>query len=269
MSDYKCCKDCSQEFPATPEYFPLEKRNSDGLQTWCRQCDRIRRKQWRDAHPDLVAAQKKRGHALHREQDNARSSTWYYDNLDYSKQQKHEYYLAHRQEFLDRAKKRYANKSIEIKAYISHWQCNNRDKTRKYAFDRRRKQGMNVRAPAYFHTERRRVRKQLRRARMMGLEATLTFSEWEHCIDYFNNCCAMCGRPKGFFHTIGLDHWIPLERGGGTTADNVLPMCCGYDGCNNEKSDRDPHTWLTTRFGARRAAAIEARIAAYFDSVTE
>lgn len=100
----------------------------------------------------------------------------------------------------------------------------------------------------------------------------LTRLEWFRAIEYFNGCCAVCGRQlHDLFgeHTVSADHWIPFSKGGSSNADNMVPLCHGIDGCNNSKKDNMPHRWLVRKFGKRKAAEIEVRINAYFEWVKE
>jgi len=118
--------------------------------------------------------------------------------------------------------------------------------------------------------EKGRVHNQRRRARKANLPNTLTAAEWYYAIDYFHGYCAVCGRPlKDLFvtHTASADHWIPLSKGGGTTADNIVPLCSGEDGCNNRKGNKDPEVWLALKFGKRKARVILKRILEYFELV--
>lgn len=111
-----------------------------------------------------------------------------------------------------------------------------------------------------------------RRARLAELPATLTPQEWRYALDYFNGCCAVCGRQlKDLLstHTAAADHWIPLSKRGGTTADNIIPLCHGVGGCNNSKHDKNPIDWLTEKYGKRKTNQIMRRIQAYFDSLKE
>jgi len=96
----------------------------------------------------------------------------------------------------------------------------------------------------------------------------------EFAIQYFNGCCATCGRQ--LYDLFGerklhFDHWIPLTdpKCPGTVATNMVPLCGGIGGCNNSKHAADPHTWLRRRFGPRKAREIEARIETYFSIVRE
>lgn len=90
---------------------------------------------------------------------------------------------------------------------------------------------------------------------------------------YWHHACAICGNEEGVYWTLAYDHFIPLASPAcpGTTAGNMLPLChtrraapLGTPCCNNAKSSKDPHVWLVERYGARKAAQIERRIAAYF-----
>jgi len=115
-----------------------------------------------------------------------------------------------------------------------------------------------------------RVNDQRRRARKANLPNTLTAAEWYYAIDYFHGCCAVCGRQlKNLDKTRrgSADHWIPLSKGGGTTADNIVPLCSGEDGCNNRKGNKDPEVWLAQQFGKRKARVILKRILEYFELV--
>lgn len=111
-----------------------------------------------------------------------------------------------------------------------------------------------------------------RRARLRGLPHTFTRDEWSRCRDYFNGCCAVCGRQgKDLFktHTIAADHWIPLANPDcpGTVATNMLPLCHGEDGCNNTKWAKHPNDWLFQVYGKQKAATILKRVNTYFDWV--
>lgn len=266
MTEYKTCSICKQEYPATAENFPFEKRNADGFKTWCRVCDRAKRKKSRQDNPERIKAEKQRYHAKHRDQDLARSRRWEVDNADHAKELKRIYYLEHRDVIIARSKAVYARDPEARKAYIHQWQKEHPEKRRQYGIKQRRSKGMKPRPTARFHNERRRVRKALYKARVLGLPATLTYDQWEACLNYFDHRCAFCGRVKSIFHVISLEHWIPLSKGGGTTADNVFPTCVGSDGCNNKKTGRDPIDFLSLEF-PDTAQDILSRILAYFASL--
>ena len=81
--------------------------------------------------------------------------------------------------------------------------------------------------------ERARVQTQLLRAASKGLPATLTLAAWLQTVADFNGLCAYC-QVRKFEH---LEHFIPVDAGGGTTADNCIPAC---GKCNWSKGTDDP-----------------------------
>ena len=74
------------------------------------------------------------------------------------------------------------------------------------------------------------------RARKRSLPNTLTPEETEDIVKYFRGECSVCS--DTFEH---LDHFIPLSSGcGGTTKENVVPMC---GSCNKSKGAKNPFEW--------------------------
>jgi hypothetical protein len=114
------------------------------------------------------------------------------------------------------------------------------------------------------HPEKKRITNQSRKARKRSLYADLTIEQWRRALEYFDNRCAVCNRPVGLWHTLAQDHWIPLSKGGVYTANNIIPLCNGIGGCNQNKKDKDPEFWLKQRYGERRAMQILRRIKEYF-----
>ena len=81
--------------------------------------------------------------------------------------------------------------------------------------------------------ERARLQNQLSRAENNHLPATLTLDEWLQTLADFNGLCAYC-QERPFEH---LEHFIPIDAGGGTTVDNCIPAC---GKCNWSKGADDP-----------------------------
>lgn len=75
------------------------------------------------------------------------------------------------------------------------------------------------------------------RAKEAGVPHTLTGKEWQKTLDYFGYKCAYCGASG----RMTQDHFIPLSKGGGYTAGNIVPACFS---CNSAKNDNDPRQWL-------------------------
>ena len=112
------------------------------------------------------------------------------------------------------------------------------------------------------------------RARIRSLPDTLTLEQWGRALDYFNGCCAICGRQlTDLFgtHRTAADHWIPISKPNcpGTVAENIIPLCHGVNGCNNHKHATMPDVWLTRMFGVKKAKGILKRVDIYFAWVRE
>ncbi|HET9109939.1 MAG TPA: HNH endonuclease, partial [Ktedonobacterales bacterium] len=89
-------------------------------------------------------------------------------------------------------------------------------------------------ATAYHvNSEHIRVTKQVLRARKAGLAATLTTLEWLQTLIDFGGRCAYCSGPFD-----DLEHFLPISRGGGTTAQNCVPACRYCNGSKDHPQNR-------------------------------
>jgi len=104
------------------------------------------------------------------------------------------------------------------------------------------------------------------RVRKRALPNTMTAADRRRALDYWGGCCAICGKPPGLWHTVTLDHWIPISHADcpGTVPANLLPMCHGNDGCNNQKHAKNPQQWLVAKLGRRKAARKLEEIQYFF-----
>lgn len=102
-------------------------------------------------------------------------------------------------------------------------------------------------------TEHARLAAHLSRARGRDLPATLTLAEWTRTIADFNGLCAYCESAP----VVALEHFVPISRGGGTTAGNCLPSCLA---CDDRKSGKHPDD-LAAAFGADRIADLRGYLA--------
>ena len=80
------------------------------------------------------------------------------------------------------------------------------------------------------------TRQNRRRARLAGVLATLTVAQWEAILALHGGKCSYCGRSG----KLTQDHVVPLSKGGGTTAENIVPACVT---CNAKKGARTPSEW--------------------------
>ena len=81
--------------------------------------------------------------------------------------------------------------------------------------------------------EKARIHTQNARAAAAGLPADLTLDQWLQTLADFNGLCAYC-QQRPFEH---LEHFIPIDAGGGTTVGNCVPAC---GRCNYSKGADDP-----------------------------
>lgn len=229
--------------PATEKYFGIRTESKDGFRGYCKKCDSAKATSWG---------------ANNRERKNENSRRSYHNNLDREHEKSR---LKHQKdpEKHNNRSRRWANKYPDRqRARTQRWTQNNPDKHRK-----------RVQAWRKNNPEKSRLIKQSRRARERHLPNTLTIEQWQNALIYFNDCCAVCGKPQGLWHTLAMDHWIPLNSPEcvGTVPENIIPLCHGQNGCNNSKADNDAVEWLVSRFGNRRAREILIRINTYFEWV--
>ncbi len=151
-----------------------------------------------------------------------------------------------------------ANHPDRVRSAKLKWQSENKE-TRREICNRSAKK----------NRQKRRINVIQYRTRKAGLECRFTHDDWDRCLSYWNYCCAVCGRPRGLWHTLAMDHWIPLTSPEcpGTIPSNIVPLCQGADGCNQSKQDQDAYQWLINRFGERKAKSVIAHIKQYFSSL--
>jgi hypothetical protein len=82
--------------------------------------------------------------------------------------------------------------------------------------------------------ERVRVKRQVSRANVLGVEHSLKPSDWLLTVEHFNGLCVYCQLAE----FSSMDHFTSLEKGGGAVAWNTVPCCRSCDG--RKRSDRTP-----------------------------
>lgn len=103
-------------------------------------------------------------------------------------------------------------------------------------------------------------------ARKRSLPDTFTERDWQRALEYWGYKCAVCGRPRGLWHTLAADHWIPLTSPDcpGTIPTNIIPLCHGEGGCNNSKRSKMPEVWLISKLGKKDGSQKLVEIDIYF-----
>lgn len=186
----------------------------------------------------------------------------------------HAYYVANREHFHAVNREHRAKNHERIIAYKREYNAANREaiNEQKRVYHARNRDRINAKKREYLAANPHIMRAQnnSRRARKRRFCSDFTAEQQLFAIEYWNNCCAYCGRQ--FYDLFGervlaFDHFIPLSNQDcpGTTASNMLPACHGVDSCNLHKNARDPEEWLVSQFGKRKARAILGRIETYFE----
>ena len=87
---------------------------------------------------------------------------------------------------------------------------------------RRNTERMNEYARAWYreHKEVFRMKVNLRRARMMKAEGSLSREDWRRVLEFYGDECLKCGGKP-----VTIDHVVPISRGGRNDISNVQPLC--------------------------------------------
>lgn len=237
------CSVCGEEKPYTAEYFIRNSAKPKGLGYRCRKCQSEIGKARYAKDPEKARARVREYHEKNREREREKARI---------------YRIEHKQE-ADEAVKRYRAKDpVKANERSRQWHRENPERNRlNHSRYLRNNPGKN----AEYHNR--------RRAQQLSLPNAYTTQQWQRAINYFGGCCAVCGRPPGLWHRLAQDHWVPLTKGGGTTVDNIVPLCHGDLGCNNSKWNHDAEKWLTERFGKAKAKQKLKEIEAYFEWAKE
>lgn len=283
--------------PATSGYFNTRRQCKDGFAPYCKFCTAALAKAWREANPDKAREKNTKNYRSHIEKRREYQREYHYADSDARLEYMREYRLTNA-DMLREKRREYRQINYEVVTERSrkygrvYYQANRgkmSEKGREYREANPEKERERHRKYNEANPEKRRERgrswrktnpdkalaiKQRHRAIKRGLPNIFTAADWQRALDYFNGCCAVCGRQlRDLFgtHTAAADHWIPLtdthSNNPGTVPTNIIPLCHGVGGCNNRKFNRDPLEFLETEFGKRRAKQILARIEAYFEWV--
>lgn len=263
------CSKCKNWKPANSDYFGASNHTQSGLQSWCKSCKKNAPRKPYISTPERRAKIREYS-KLPKVKEKARNYrlTHHVGNEEHNAKIRARNATpeakAKRQEYNQRPEVKERNR-IRQREYLKDYR-----KTPKYKETRKRINQQRKNNPK--HKALLKVSYQKRQARKRDLPNTLTTEQWQFAVEYFNGCCAVCGRPlKDLFstHTTSMDHWIPLSSPDcpGTTANNCIPLCHGEGGCNGSKNNRPPMEWLVKKYGKRKARMIMKRIQEYFDAL--
>ncbi len=237
----KRCSTCKEWKPATSEFF---NRGSAGhaFQYQCKNCQRERERIYRETYPDKIAAKRQKHHEKNREALNEKTRQWRKENPDKAKASVRRYYENNRDAILQKQKARASQSRENNRRRTADWEKRNPEKIKIYRHNRR--------------------------TRRVNNPSDFTGLDWDRAQGYWGNCCAICGQSANESICIAADHWIPLAKGGGTTVDNILPLCHsmtkGRGGCNSSKGAKDAIQWLSEVLDDEKAANKLKEIEHYF-----
>jgi len=228
----KCVHPDGPILPETKEFFTPRKNRKDHFQSWCKACLAADQQARRDRDRDAFNAERREYYKNHKESVNAKNAK--YRHKDMEKQRRR----------------------------TKEWRDANPEKSRQSGMLWQTKYPEKKRAIN-------RVILEKRRARKIALPDGFTMLDWQRCLEYFNNCCAACGKPFENNKMTHADHWIPLASPNcpGTIPTNIVPLCGGKGGCNNSKHKKQPLDWLIDKFGEEFAHYKLAEIEAFFEWV--
>lgn len=253
----KTCKRCSRDFPATTEYFHLVTATGE-LHDLCKSCLYAPKKDryipplgykycskcGKDlpATPEFFSRDKNRPDGLY---TNCKPCVkqWRDENALMIKEGSAKYREARRE---------------EARQATQEWRENNRDRDRANSNNWRKN-----------NPKRAKLRTHRYNTRKLNLPIDFNHEDWIATLAAFGGCCAVCGRPSGLWHTLAMDHWIPITAPEcpGTVPHNIVPLCHGQDGCNNSKHDINPKEWLVSKLGKRKGKRKFDEIQSYLDKV--
>jgi hypothetical protein len=277
MTRYYTCVDCGAEAVAG-KTGPLPKRCSE-----CAAAHKLEyNRQYHQDNREQIAEQKRQYYQDNREQKLERMRQYRQENREQIRQyrqENHEHYLQYhrqyyqdnREQILDRHRRYHENNREKELERNRQYRQDNREQRHQYYQDNREQIAERMRQYRQENRDIFRANYARRRARKNELPDDFTAEDIQHAVDYFNGCCAVCGRPlRDLFgtHTMAMDHWIPLSYDGddnpGTVPGNMVPLCHGEDGCNNKKNGTLPGDWLRQVYSDHEAQKIEQRIQEFF-----
>ncbi len=240
----KCVHPDGPDLPINEFY--KDKTRRDGLEYRCKACAQLYFKAYQQT------PRYKEHYQTYNRSAASKTSRDTYEQTPKRKEQHRVYRLTHKSQAYRKGDQKKYKQAPKNKAYMKEYL-------------KRYRQTQNGRMNAILGWQR-------RRSRELNLPTNFTNKDWERCLEYWDNRCAVCGRQATYTqdlfgsYCLAADHWIPMSSPEcpGTIPANIVPLCHGMDGCNNHKSNHEPHTWLVNTFEARKATTIEKRIQRYF-----
>jgi len=226
----KICNICKIEMEATRENFYKEIKCKSGLKAICKKCSHKKSLEWRNNNKEKKA---KMDHE------------YYLKNKESLKEYYKEYYISNKESIIIQCKEyrllNIAKSSQDSKVYrkknsiiLAH---------KKHLSYLKNKETISSKVKAYRKDNIELVRKwkrrseEVRRSKVVANRHSLSYEDWDKCLEHFNNECCYCGCRNT---KLEQEHFVPVFDDGSYTTDNILPSC-GV--CNRSKSAKDFFVW--------------------------
>ena len=263
---------CKQWLPCTNEFFSMTKKATDGFHSRCKKC---RSKSFKQSYDEEAKEKAKEKYYDNIEKEKMKAKIYRGKNKDKIKERRKQYDKENKEK-VSRRRKEYRLKNHEkVLQRQAQYRANNKEKIRlsRQIYYKNNSEKVKEKAVEYLHDhleenkqrnkeyyknnnviikekvkkysltpkgkEIDRVSSERRRTLKKQLPATFTLKQWNECKEYFNHSCAYCGKPM---KRLEQEHFIPLNKGGEYTKNNILPSC---KSCNSSKHAQNFFTWYS------------------------
>jgi hypothetical protein len=261
--DKKRCTKCNRMLPL--DEFPQNPNMTDGHLHQCKFCVSEASRDYREKNIEKIKEKKRKYYWANREKIRVQQNTKRAEKPEFYRERDRKWRSAHHEQVLEHKRQDYQKHKEKRTTANKRWFSANTE----HAKEKRRIWKKE-------HPDMVRENNIRRRAQKVNLPFAFTAEDETRALEYFNGCCAVCGRPLWDLfgeRKLAFDHWIaindPRPDNPGTVPWNMVPLCHGIDGCNTKKHDTDPPVWLNREFGKRKATQIIERIETFFDWVKD
>lgn len=202
----KICTFCKVELEASTTNFHKSSTGKYGLSAKCKSCY----KKYCEENKEKISS---------------RAKEYLRNNKDKVKDKQKEWRIQNKEYLLSKSKQYYYDNMNVRKSY-----------NRKYSIVASDKRKFNVRVWRENNKGKALENSQKRRVLSQSVVDNLTEKQWEECLSHFNYKCAYCGEDGA----LEKEHFIPLEKKGPTSVDNILPSCRS---CNLRKRSLSFDEW--------------------------
>jgi hypothetical protein len=121
----KLCKKCNVNKEL--EYFSKSKSSKDGLNNWCKECNKEYLRSYYFENKELYSNRSKKYYELNFNIIKENSKKWRENNLEYTKEYQKKYYSENNDEILDYKREHYIKNRDKYKKKASQWREENKD----------------------------------------------------------------------------------------------------------------------------------------------